>query len=506
MSAVVGLGVDLTAFREGMKNAGEAVRRSLNADTLKGLNNGIADAVKKVRASISGAGGGKNDKDASKNPFAGLRGIIAGLGLVALGHQFKQVISEALAEYRKFADSEAIVKSAIASLPEALSKAFNPAAFASFRENLRLALGVGGAELNTVFSDFITRGFDVGQARQLSLLAANYAAKTGKPIADVSRKIADAANGSVDAIKELGVQVANTGNLVADGEAAVLALKAAYGDIGTELVNPSQQLKANLQELYVTLGEKLSPVLEPLIQGVADFVAGLMKTAEGKEILDGIVESIKFGIDWMMQAAISAEGLFRTLKGAVVAFGNFLAGFVATVIQGAIAAVRAIPGASELFGLMGIDLGGAQDFSGRVGDLARQNMQAAIAEATKGLDIYLTGKGSAIEATTTSLVSGGRIAREAAQENVRREMAASKGETFAGSVAYQKEEQKAADAAAKAEEKARQERERALEKQRDAMEKRLEKSATGRASMGDRTAITLVQRANNPYGMRPART
>lgn len=159
---------------------------------------------------------------------------------------------------------------------------------------LQRTMGTSRAETTGVFADFMTRGFDERQARALTQLAVNTATRTGKSLETVVQSIGDAARGNTAAVRQLGVEVHQTGNAVVDGDNAIRALMGAYGEIGVEMANPFDRLRGNVEELRVAVGERLFAAFGPVIEKVSDFVSGLLRSEEGQAALDKIARGIKW--------------------------------------------------------------------------------------------------------------------------------------------------------------------------------------------------------------------
>lgn len=405
---MMGLNFDLSSWRRGVKKAGAIVKKGLDGEKATGgLRKGLKKVQGTAKKSFRKIGGFM--KSAFSSGLAPLLGLLAG-GAILAG--MKKVLSGSLAAFRNYQDSITTLNAALKTTGETNLEGAREEVEA-LGEQLRLTMGIAQADTNNAFSNFITRGFDRGQAEQLTVLAANFAKKTGKPIEDVQKVIADAANGSVDAMKELGIEITATGNRVADGNRAVLAMKDAYGDIGSDLVNPSEQLNANLDQLRVMLGERISPLLEPLIQGVSDFVAGLTQTEEGREYLDQVAGALEWIINNAKALIVNVSNLVEMVK----AGGKVMVGLVEVYINGMAAhwltvadKILSHPFMQWLFGKMGLDTSG-------VGELAegfREGMMKSIEDVKSASSDFMRAQGEFMRGESdTGIVGGFNSMREA---------------------------------------------------------------------------------------------
>ena len=433
----VGLEFGLSAWQRGISRASDLVRSGLGAGVLRPFDRAVDGAQRKL------AGLGAAGKRALGAVFSPLGGALAGLASLAA---LQQGLTKSLEAYREYSDSVTILRAALGTL-EGVDVSRTVAQVDELGNRIRAAMGIGRAETNNAFAMMTTRGFDEGQARQLTLLAANYAKKTGKPLADVSRLIADAANGAEGAIKQLGLQITPTENAVLDARQAVLALKESYGDIGSELANPSERLTAAWNDLYVALGEKIGPILEPLIEGVADLVSGFSQTEEGQRYLEGIAHWLGVGINFAGEFAKRASSLFVGAKEGAHAFFEFLVAAWARQAEMVASLIETIS-----FGK--IDLSGFRD---TMAEMAKAGIENGLDRAGKG--------GAALEKLMKpgesegedllglgKIQEAGRELRESSKRELAEETAATKGQGFAGRVAQEREAAKAAAAAAKEEE------------------------------------------------------
>lgn len=430
----VGLRFDLSAWRKGIRDAEKIVKDGLQGKPLKAFDRQV-----------------KTSTTAAKREFGGLGGFISRtllralaplLGLLAVGAIFskiKSAIGESLKAFREYSDSVTTLRAALSTLGDGVNLEAATASVRALGDQLRLALGVTGAEVNRAYSAFITRGFDTRQARQLTILAANYTRQTGKPLADVSKKIADAANGSVDAIKDLNVQVSVTGNKIADAMAAVTALKSSYGDIGSDLVNPSERLAAAWNALAVAFGERIAPVLEPVIQGFADFVTGLTQTERGAVVLDRIAQTLGTIVNWIfkiIETWVNWEELLFNFERAVWATMKKLA---ADILKLVFDTISKLPGSDYIFEKLGFDPKTAGAGFAEAAAVAKREMQVAQDRATKSWNGMFGGEGGNLTGGIREITELGKRAREEAGRALREEMSATRDEAFAGRVAMDQE-------------------------------------------------------------------
>jgi hypothetical protein len=480
--AIVGLKFDLEPWKKGVRNAGALVKKGISGSLLRPFD----AAVKRTAAGMATAfkTAGAAIKSALASAFFPL---LALFGVAKVISEIKKALTGSLQAYRDYSDSVTTLQASLKTLGEAVNLSFATREVKALGEQLRLALGITGAEVNRAFGDFVTRGFDFSQARQLTILAGNYAKKTGKPLLDVTKQIADAANGNLRSLKELGVQIAITGDRVRDGEAAVLALKSAYGDIGSELANPSERLAAAWNLLGVTLGEKISPIIEPLVQGFSDFVVGLTKTEEGQQMLEKVAEAIRFVVEFLKQATTSVSNLVEMIRSGGSVIVGLLKSYINEAMKFWLDSLRSLPGGDWLLERLGLD-GKAMSAAFREqSQAALEEVKAASSDFVRAQGEFLRGESdTGIAGQFNSLMEAGRREREAAARALREEIEATAGQTFAGRPAQEMEAARAAKA-------------------REVGTKRSASRATGRASAEDGQRVSVRIVSTRPDRFRKAR-
>jgi hypothetical protein len=489
----VGLQFDLSAWRKGVRDAGAIVRKGISATLLRPFDIAVRKTVRAMRATFAAAG--NFIKGVLSSALAPLLGLLAVAKII---DSIKDALTGSLAAYRQYADSVTVLRAALNTLGARIDTDGAVASVKELGEQLRLAMGITGTEVNQAFAALLTRGFDMAQARQLTILAANYAKKSGKPIQDVARQIADAANGSVNAMKDLGVQIVATGDRVRDGEAAVIALKAAYGDIGSELANPSERLAAAWNMLAVSLGEKISPILEPIIQGFSDLVVGLTRTEQGQQVLQAIADALRDIVERISSAIVFVSNLVQMIKSGGSVIVALLKGYINEAMQFFLDQLRKLPGADWLLERMGLDGKKLSEALGENAKAAADQVRAATNEFARAQDSLLRGdSGAGFAGQFGALIDAGRRAREEAAASLQQEIGATAGLGFAGRPAQEIEAAKAARAQAAQEQAAARQREAAVR----AMNTRVAGMADARA--GQQVSVRIM--STRPDRFRKAR-
>ncbi len=495
----VGLLFDLSSWKKGVRKAGSIVKKGVSSKLLSPFDKAVKKSVKGMKTLFSGLG--KFIKGVLTSAFAPLLALFA---VGAIISTIKNTLTGSLGAYREYSDSVTTLQAALQSVNETDVDGATESV-KKLGEQLRLSMGITAAETNNAFANFITRGFDVSQARQLTILAANYAKKSGKPIADVQKQIADAANGEIGAIKELGIQINATGDKTKDAEAAVIALKGAYGDIGADLANPSERLAAAFNQLGVTLGEKISPILEPIIQGFSDFVTGLTQTEEGQKLLDGIANTLKTMVERTLWFIKAISNLVEMVKSSGSVIWNYLNKLFNDIMATLLEKLRELPGGDWLLEKMGFDPEHAADGFREGAAEFNKALGESMTDFSKAQDDFINGRADQGAAGYINRIrEAGKEAREDAAKSLPEEIASTKNEGFAGDPAKEAEEKKKQEQEKRREEEERKKWEKDQEERKKALDAN-NKRVAGYASANAGQQVSVQIKSTKPDRFRRSR-
>lgn len=466
MAVPVGLKFDLSEWNRGCRDAAKLVDKNLNPKILSPFQKALRARAGELKSLFSRPLAWL--RNALTSAFAPILGIasITGLSLA-----LKSGVQQAL-DYERAIKG---LRAAFETLPfdDAIA---GMRGVSELADKLVSSLAVSRQDTATTFATFLTRQFTERQARQLTILAANYASKTGKPIREVAKAIADAANGSVEAIKELGIQIAVTGNKTVDAEAAVLALKAAYGTIGDDLTNPFQRARAAWNDLLLSLGTDLLPIIGPMAQSFSDFVVGLTQTKIDTSPWQGLID-----VFHALSDAISGlyAGGINSIRMLVAGFESLASTIKIALYDSMASAIEVLT--SPIFGgaagqyiakQLGIELDTARVLRKMMEEEGKK-ARIAVGEYARAATDFVSGEvpggqrasGGLADWFAEVAAAGAKIT-EANRQKLRDEMEAGRGETFSGGIAQQ-QQRTAQEAARKAAEQSLEGRARAYSQVRD---------------------------------------
>ena len=92
------------------------------------------------------------------------------------------------------------------------------------------------------------------------------------------------------------------------------------------LKNPFEAMKISLGDIFETIGLKLLPKIEPIIQKAVDFVAEFQNTERFEQIVDGLTRAVEGVFNWAQNLAMSLDfdNLGASLWKIVKEIGSFL--------------------------------------------------------------------------------------------------------------------------------------------------------------------------------------
>lgn len=272
-SAAVGLNFDVSGFRQGIRDANQAVREGLTPRSLEPFDKGVKSSAKTMRTEFSSAIGYLG------SAFAAL-GITATLG--GLGAALKEFTKDAVEQSNKLADAATSLSAALraAKQPEGKLGELEQAA-----ATLGTGLGISRVESTNAMSTLIGQGATPNQAVQLAVLAATYSKKNNLPFEQTVKLVAEAARGKAKSALALGIEAQATGDPRADGAAYIAELARRYpSDVGLAMTNDDERRDQSYEDLKLAWGDNSAPVVNAKDRMLGDFYRGLAARARGDSV------------------------------------------------------------------------------------------------------------------------------------------------------------------------------------------------------------------------------
>jgi len=504
-TATVNLGINLSAFTKGIKDAGALVTNAFTAPVkgVHGLFGGIGKAAGSALATIK-----------AMAPAA--LAITGALALVKLAWEGIQATVKFVFDSISMADDTGKSLLNLENAAKGMGQAFSSIRFENFVKDIAATSGAAVKELNTISADLFGRGFTEKATKEILAMSVGAAQLTGDSVEGVAKKMADALSGSVDAGKKLGIEIAKTGSATRDAELMAAALQERFGGVAQSLQDPGDGLKGIFAEVQLSLGENILPLMDELVVNVTNFIAGL--NSDGQLVnwltyITTLVFDLGKAIWHVFEVAGKVmSGFFESFKliGTVIlsaldiaktTFTSFIPGFAKYVLGLILDTLQSTPGLGTLLGWLGIEegLGAKLKASGQEGMAALSESmgtaQDAISTQTGSLVdaqaslIQGVSSGSVDDSFADEIISSGAKKTEERQARLMAKEKVGSGELV--SETFREEEDRkakelAAEAADKAAKKAKQEYQEQM-RERKAREDRINKKNNADVDVRDRS-------------------
>ncbi len=269
-----------------------------------------ADAVKKIAAVEKQATqtASKTEKSFAesgqklKGHFSGLSNVISNFSesaaagpaaaAAAIGVSFLAIAKSAISAAEEFDTAHARLQAAVANTGESFSKASKP--ITESDEKLR-ALGFTSTETEAAMVPLVNATHNVTKATELMGLAANIARGRNISLGDATTILSKVQLGNYTALRKLGIA---SKEQIATFKTAADANKALANTFGgqaaaytTTYAGKIAVLKANLDELKVTLGNALLPTLGEYANALNNTLGAVNHFAGGHNVLGTVVSA-----------------------------------------------------------------------------------------------------------------------------------------------------------------------------------------------------------------------
>lgn len=346
--AVFSLGLKSDKFDKGVKGA-QAELKKLAAVRLEGLQKELADLSKAGSGADAGrlraltrefnelsrvSGGTKKSLGSFFGTLKAGFGMGIGLGLFnALKNGFRSLIGVIPSLFSKAIDAGVNSRRVAASLARALENAGQSPqamqAMSAMASNVQKVFHVDDEEMLDAYEKLVTAGMDANQAMKSSTLVVDLAAKKNLSLAKAAEVVGKVFNGETRALQRLGIFLTSTGTKAGDAAKGLAHLRQLTRGAAMEqgrLKNPFEAMKISLGDIFETIGLKLLPKIEPIIQKAVDFVSEFQNTERFEQIVEGLTSMVKGVFEWAQNLAMSLDfdNLGASLWQIVKEIGSFL--------------------------------------------------------------------------------------------------------------------------------------------------------------------------------------
>jgi hypothetical protein len=190
-----------------------------------------------------------------------------------------------------------------------------------FSMKIERAFKIGHDDAKQGFTTLIQGGMDAAQAMKSAALAADIAKAKKMTFQESSLLITRAFNGEMRALKQLGIFVAETGDKAKDGAAAMAELQKRFGGFAGAAAaasSPMESLKLAFADTLQMIGDKMVPIVMPMMQGISDWLNEIVSNGSMSAWLEGLIDGFKTAFGW-------ALSMFTTIKTYAIGIFDFFA-------------------------------------------------------------------------------------------------------------------------------------------------------------------------------------
>lgn len=291
--AMVGLKFDLSAWKKGVRDAAELVRRGITGALLRPFDRAVKGMFGRMRSALSG-----------------MRLLIGTIVSGVLAGKVLRFLGEAIGLSRELDDSMKRIELAARNA----GNAFDISRVRAFTRQLALAFGVRGAEVNAVFARFAST-FSEEQSRALTRLTVDVAAQYMIPFEEAQRLVMDATMGRVTRLQKMGISVEQLADRTETARNALAALYGVADGAAGATVNANEKLAAAWEQLKTSIGEMVQPALDRVQETLTAIIWG----AQGSD-LEGTFGAWSENLSKVGSAGLQVLGVLTAVYKASVAW------------------------------------------------------------------------------------------------------------------------------------------------------------------------------------------
>ena len=188
----------------------------------------------------------------------------------------------------------------------------------------QLAFGVADTKLRPALANLARATGDVGKAQELTNLALDISASTGKDLESVSLSLSKAYNGNLGALTRLGIPLDASIIATKDFSAAQDELSRLFGGAAQANTKTYAGQLAIVTERFGELKESIGVAILPVLKSLLEQVNLVAKGFSGEDESSGLSNKVKM-LSGEMDGKSGGISLGESLRNVATAFGNLFA-------------------------------------------------------------------------------------------------------------------------------------------------------------------------------------
>lgn len=346
---VFGLKLNDSDFQKGIQGANKGLKK-LDNQKFSGLRKGLSNLTKDL-----GGLGKSIGKSIKGIAMAGT--AVFGVG-VAIATAIGAGITKAMGAAIEAREIDAKLKNSLSKIGQA--GAFDQLDALSAR--MQKAFRMDDEETRAGFQVLIDGGMKVQDVMKNAGLVADVAKANNLSFADAADKVSRAFNGEARSLKDLGIFLKSTGNRAKDAQIAMGMLQQKFGGAAAATaaaMSPFESFKLTLDDTIQTIGSRLLPVIEPMIESFGAWFESFAASGELDVWINRFVDGFKTVAEFARFVGQSISNIFQSFKDGTM--GDFLVEVIQTAIEvaksgltllGTFIGNAALYGAPKLMGIL----------------------------------------------------------------------------------------------------------------------------------------------------------
>lgn len=263
-----------------------------------GFNSGLDKAEKKVKGVQKKTGGMLSKVSGGIGKWAGGLGaaIVSPIGAALAGAAVVSTITKGLTASFSSAMEDAQLDKRMGMMLQGMGQGAAVPQLMDLANNMEKAFNIDDNTIKKGFEVMLQNGLGAAEIKGLSGLAADIHKATGEEFSEVSKDLAEAAQGETTVLEKYGIWYEKTGDRVKDAAAAMQLLQQRFKGQGAAMAgmeSPMTKIGIAMGNIGEKIGAKLMPLLNEMADKVTGFVTWLIDSGYVDIFMDTIIGTIE---------------------------------------------------------------------------------------------------------------------------------------------------------------------------------------------------------------------
>lgn len=275
----------------------------IDKDRLKGINSVTRGINRQIKSLAGGSGGSGMFGSIFSGSFLGtLAGNLVTKLFGAISAKLKSMKSFIFSSINAGVEGNKVDAGLSRALANAGADPKWLGALEKQADRVRRVFNKDDEDVKKGFTALITGGMSPAKALTQATLMADIAAKNKVSVEEAGKIIAKVYNGETKALKQMGVFIAETNDKrinAARGMQALIATQSGFAAANAATDAPWVRLALAWDEMKQTIGQRLLPVIEPMLSSLGNMLNAFIGTSQFQSIIDKLSETVRYAISWI---------------------------------------------------------------------------------------------------------------------------------------------------------------------------------------------------------------